>query len=197
MISPLQDETIGPAESSASPALAPGVVLLARENLDDPNFIAGVVLLCIYNADGAFGLIINRPSHMPLNEVFELDSHQAGLKRTIFIGGPVQQESLQIIQVTDTPAKNSYRVAPRVFLGGEWTSLEDILSSDSRTTRLFLGYSGWGQGQLEAETAAGAWEVLSVDTEKLLMGPQEKLFGDFANVRNFLMSVRCATTPQT
>jgi putative transcriptional regulator len=126
---------------------------------------------------------------MPLAEVFDVDQVQKFERRKLYIGGPVQQEALQILQITDSPANNTYTIAPDVHLGGEWEALEDILAADQSTTRLFLGYSGWGPGQLEAEIAVGAWEVYNVNLKKLLNGPEEKLIGSVANIRNYLLSL--------
>jgi len=190
MVQPLSEEHLGESVREELKKLGDGCLLLAREGLADPNFKTTVVLICVHNSDGAFGLVLNRPSHMPLSEVFDVDVVQRLERRKMYIGGPVQQESLQILQVTGSPVKNAHTVAPRVFLGGEWNSLEEILSADQASTRLFLGYSGWGPGQLEAEIVVGAWEVYRVDVEKLLSGSEEKLFGDTSAIRSYLQSLQ-------
>ena len=137
--------------------LGQGVVLLARD-LEDPNFSSTAVLLCQFGPEGSYGLVLNRPSHMPLTEVFE-EVPELVLKRDkfrrIYIGGPVQPGDLQIIQI-DQSAPGAMKLAEDVFLGGAWTDLDSILSQDPANIRLFLGYSGWGGGQLEAEVEAGA-----------------------------------------
>ncbi len=166
--------------------LRDGCVLLSREALEDPNFKITVVLTCIYNKEGTFGLVCNRPSHMPINEVFNVDSLFKFKKRNIYIGGPVQQESLHIIQITDNAAEHAYKIAPQVYLGGEWESIEAILSEDSATTRIFLGYSGWTGGQLEFEIAQGAWEVYNVDVKQFLIHWEEPLFQDIDRIREYL-----------
>lgn len=166
--------------------LQDGCILLSREGLRDPNFSVTVVLICIYNGDGAFGLVCNRPSHMPLSEVFSLQTAIKTVKRSIYIGGPVQQESLHIIQIADSAAEHAHKITPRVYLGGEWESLESILTMDASTTRLFLGYSGWAAGQLEAEITEGAWEVYRIDLEKFLMQWEEPLFHDVDKIRQCL-----------
>jgi|WetSurMetagenome_2_1015567.scaffolds.fasta_scaffold00249_13 putative transcriptional regulator len=171
--------------------LCDGAVLLARDALSDPNFSATVVLMCIYAKDGgAYGLVLNRPSHMPLSEVFDGFSELTGDSREVCIGGPVQQEELQIIEITDTGREQSHEVAPRVFLGGKWESVEEMLMVDPDSTRLFLGYSGWAPGQLENEIAAGAWDVFRVDVEKLLANPAKMLTADVRSIGEYLESIR-------
>jgi len=74
-------------------------------------------------------------------------------------------------------------------LGGAWEELEEILSQDPKNLRLFLGYSGWAQGQLEREIEEGAWEVYRVDIVKLLMGPEEPWFGGSEQFKMFLTTM--------
>jgi putative transcriptional regulator len=169
--------------------LKSGSILIAREALKDPNFDATIVLICVYNEDGAYGVVMNRPSHMPLSEMFDgfsgLDKQQK-----VYIGGPVKQDELQILQVTDTPAENAYCVAPRVYLGGQWNDLERVVSSQDSTSLLFLGYSGWAPGQLEFEIIAGAWEVYNVDVQRFLAEPEEHWRGSVADMEKHLQRLK-------
>jgi putative transcriptional regulator len=168
--------------------LGNGVVLLARDILQDPNFIATVVLICIYSKDGgAYGLVLNRLSHMPLSEIFDGYDQK---HREVFIGGPVQQDEIQIVQLTATPVKDSHRIAEGVYLGGKWEDIDHLLSLDQRTTRLFLGYSGWGPGQIEGELDQGAWEVFRVDLKKLLLDTDWSSFIDLRNIAEYLESIK-------
>ncbi|MBD3346724.1 MAG: YqgE/AlgH family protein [Chitinivibrionales bacterium] len=172
--------------------LKSGCILLSEERLRDPNFESSIVLICAHNDDGAFGFVVNRPSHMPLCEVFSVDVPLRDCKRKIYIGGPVRQEELQLLQITDNPRQHSLEIAPRVFLGGEWSTLEEILDTDENATRLFLGYSGWGAGQLEGEILQGAWEVFNVDLYKLFTNPEQNLIGNVETLRNYLSEVSSA-----
>jgi len=186
MVSPIPSNKYDDTTLGNINRLKDGCILLSHEDLMDPNFRITVVLICIHNKDGAFGLVCNRPSHMPLSEVFNVDTALKGMRRNIYIGGPVQQDTLHIIQLTETAAEHAYNIAPNVFLGGEWESLESILTEDSLNTRLFLGYSGWSAGQLEAEIAEGAWEVYNVDLEKFLRQWKEPMFRDVKKIREHL-----------
>lgn len=168
--------------------LRPGSLLLARD-MSDPNFNATVVLICQHGAEGSYGLVLNRPSHMPLSEVFDKPPAWAGdaaRRQRVYIGGPVQPEELQILQVTQAPVPGSFKVAPEVYLGGYWDDLKDILELDPKAVRLFLGYSGWGANQLASEVNASAWEVWDVDVKKLLLGPEDAWFGGIGQIKTFL-----------
>jgi len=170
--------------------LRPGCVLLAREALKDPNFDATVVLICLYSSEeGAYGMVMNRPSHMPLSEVFDGFGGKTDIRK-VHIGGPVSQDELQVIQVTDTPAEKAFQVCPRVYLGGDWEDLERLLESGGTSSYLFLGYSGWAPGQLEAEIIADAWDVYTVDVERFLAQPQERWGGDVEEIRRRLEQVQ-------
>ena len=184
------EETIDPAAQERLSRLGNGAVLLARDILQDPNFIATVVLICIYDKNGgAYGLVLNRPSHMPLSEIFDGFSETDG-PREICIGGPVQQDELQVLRITDDPQPESFQVAPRVYLGGKWKSVDQMLELDRSSTRLFLGYSGWAAGQLEGEIEAGAWEVYRLDVEKLLSHPENTIGADSSSIAAYLESLK-------
>ncbi len=185
MVSPIHEKNYDDTIRGHLGRLKDGCILLSNENLVDPNFKITIVLICIHNKDGAFGLVCNRPSHMPLCEVFNVDTDLKAERKKIFMGGPVQQETLHIIQLTDTPAKHAYKIAPRVYLGGEWESLDVILSEDPKTTRLFLGYSGWAPEQLESEIKEGAWEVYHVDLEKFLMEWELPVYNEIDKIRQY------------
>lgn len=183
-------EAFDPKEHIAR--LKPGVVLLARD-MSDPNFNATAVLICQHGPEGSYGLVLNRSSHMPLSEVFDKPPAWVGdasRKQRIFIGGPVQPEELQILQVTTEPVPGSFLVAPEVFLGGYWGDLKDILELDPKTIRLFLGYSGWGSEQLSREVQLQAWEVWNVDVKKLLLGPEDAWSGGIGQIKTFLSTLR-------
>jgi putative transcriptional regulator len=172
--------------------LKPGVVLLARD-MSDPNFNSTVVLICQHGSEGSYGLVLNRPSHMPLSEVFDKPPAWAGdasRRQRIYIGGPVQPEELQILHVTTDPVAGSYPVAPEVHLGGYWGDLKDILDLDPRTLRLFLGYSGWGADQLAREVRMEAWEVWNVDVKRMLLGPEDAWSGGIGQIKTFLATLR-------
>jgi len=129
---------------------------------------------------------------MPLSEVFENPPAWLGeLNRPqrIFIGGPVQTEELQVLEMTTTPAPGAIKVAEDVFLGGYWSELKNILETESQSIRIFLGYSGWAAGQLEHEVEENAWEIFDVDLKKALHGPDKALIGDLSMIKNFLTNL--------
>lgn len=172
-----------------APALLPGTLLLASDILEDPNFRDTIVLVCRHDRDGAYGLVLNRPSHMPLREIFEISPGEPGgsERRRVYIGGPVRPEELQVLHLGDDPVPEAVAVARGVNVAGRWDSLEAILSRPAASLRLFLGYAGWGPGQLEDEIVEGAWDLCSApDLRRLLETPEETWARDGETLREFL-----------
>ena len=168
--------------------LTSGSVLLAREVLQDPNFDATVVLICIHGDEGSYGLVLNRISHMPLSEIFEGISG-ANRAREVLIGGPVQQNELQILEITENPAEGAYPIDSGVYMGGKWNDISGMIDSNPSTTRLFLGYSGWGPGQLASEIQLGAWAVFTVDIKQLVKNCHVLAGADTTAITSFLESI--------
>jgi putative transcriptional regulator len=183
------EKTDKPDSESNIKKLSCGCLLLARDELRDPNFDSTAVLICVHSTEGTYGLVLNRFSHMPLSEIF--DGFQGlDLRREIFIGGPVKQEEVQLVQVTDTPVEGAFEIYPGVFMGGKWESIGQMIETDPLTTRLFLGYSGWGPGQLEAEIRAGAWEVYKADLVKLLSDTDRKIYCDKSALTKYILTLQ-------
>ena len=182
-------EQLRPAEehSRHSLPLTSGSVLLAREVLQDPNFEATVVLICVHGEEGSYGLVLN-----PVSEIFE-EVTFADRSREILIGGPVQQTELQIIEITRQPAEGAFEIDPGIYMGGKWDDITSMVDAPTSTTRLFLGYSGWGPGQLAAEIQIGAWDVYSVDIRQLIENCHLLAGADTTAIASFLDSI--STTP--
>ena len=178
--------SFSPEESLAR--LQTGAFLVARhEVLKDPNFQGTVILLCAHEKDGDYGLVLNRVSHMPLDEVFESLPPEMRGTREVHLGGPVEQDKIQILDWSGEPAPESQRIIDGLTMGGHWNFTwredEDPLEespgkrfhrAESDSYRIFLGYSGWGQGQLESEIEVGAWQVFHANVvQTLALTPKE------------------------
>ncbi len=186
MILPAPREKLDQRSLEHLDRLKNGCFLLSREELQDPNFTGALVLICAFSDDGAYGLVINRPSTMPLSEIFESEVvHRPG-KKKVYIGGPVRQEVLQVLLISETKPENGLEIAPRVFLGGDWEDLGDVLDANESTTRLFLGYSGWAPGQLETEIVAGAWDVYNIDVNRVMVNPELFVKGSYKELQTIL-----------
>ena len=148
-------------------------------SLNDPNFDGTVTYLCKHDADGAFGLVVNRPLDMQAAEVFEqldlevVDSAQA--EQPVLGGGPVQpslgfvlHQSTAIFESTlDTDAEIKVTISRDILqsmAGGQGPSPAVIT----------LGYAGWDAGQLETELAANSWLSVPADPTIIFDTPIEQ-----------------------
>lgn len=132
-----------------------GRLLISSGGLYDPNFRHTVVLIGEHNAEGALGVVLNRPLSVTVGEVLPPLADLVPRDEPLYQGGPVQPESPVLLAELERPELADILVFGSVgFLVGDLP--EDIGRSIVRA-RVFAGYSGWGPGQLEAEMAEDSW----------------------------------------
>ena len=142
-------------------------LLLSMPQMQDPNFARTVVLLCDYGPDGAFGLVVNRPTDMPANEMVRMEPPiTRGNNLRLYIGGPVQPERGWIL-VADQPDIPEYRtIQEGLHLSSSPELLRRVLEQrPAPRARVIAGYAGWGPGQLDEELAQSAWLIGDVDVD--------------------------------
>lgn len=148
-----------------------GRLLISEPFLPDPNFERTVVLLCEHNEEGSFGFVINKPSVLKVNEVME---DMQKLEEIVFVGGPVQQDTLHFLHRYET-LENAALIREGIFWGGDFENLLtklDTAQLKASDIRFYLGYSGWGPGQLERELNEDSWIVCDYVTDELLFDTQ-------------------------
>ena len=144
-----------------------GRLLISEPFLPDPNFERTVVLLCEHNAEGSFGFILNKASILKAGEVME---ELKNFDHEIFVGGPVQQDTLHFIQRIPE-IENGAEILKGIYWGGAFEqvlTLCDTHQLNPSQIKFFLGYSGWDAGQLEEELDQDSWIVCDFVTEDLL-----------------------------
>lgn len=143
------------------------VLLLAMPQMLDPNFARTVVLLCDYGPDGAFGLVLNRPTEMPAGQMVRLDPPLArGNALPLYFGGPVQPERGWIL-LPEPPEDAAHRaILEGLYLSASPDVLRAVLeAAPEPRARVLAGYAGWGPGQLDDELAQSAWLMGDVDID--------------------------------
>lgn len=157
---------------------APGVLLVAPPDLRDPNFRRTIVLLCEHNAEGSFGLILNRGLDLTLGDVLEeLDDAEEPLS----LGGPVQPNTLHFLHRYDESIPDAEYVLDGVQWGGNFPTIKALVESGQATSdamRFFLGYAGWGPGQLDAEIDQDGWLRLPGTEEIIFPAEPDTLWRD-------------------
>jgi putative transcriptional regulator len=159
-------------------ALKKGVLLVAHPSLTDPNFQQTVVLICEHEAEGTLGVIINRPTAVPLSEALPNVSVLKGTSYVLFAGGPVQPDGiLMLFRIVEAPERMR-KVIERVYLGLHQETLERVITKPqpTETFRAYAGYTGWAPGQLEFEMAMGSWAVIPADPTSIFDKAPETLW---------------------
>lgn len=166
-------------QSTKSPHPAvKGSYLLANPFLKDPNFLRTVVLLTEHNEDGAVGFILNRPIQYSLNDILpEFPIFDC----PVFLGGPVQQDSLHYVHNIAAMSESSAEVVPGLFWGGDFEYLKSLVIAGQvkpEDIRFFVGYSGWGPEQLQNELDTESWIVAKPKPKFTFQSPSEGLWKD-------------------
>ena len=162
-------------ESKTAPK--PGHFLISEPFLQDENFVRSVVLLCENNEEGAFGLVLNKISILKLGELIE---ELEFLSNDVYVGGPVEQNTLHFIYFGNKILDNSISLGEDLWWGGNFEQLVSKLAQSEihhEDIRFFIGYSGWSAGQLSIELEEKTWIVCeNMDTHSIFSASPEELW---------------------
>jgi putative transcriptional regulator len=160
-----------------------GRLLLDGGNLRGSFFHRTVVLICEHNAEGAFGLVLNRFAGNKVGEVLVADLPDLLKDSPLFLGGPVQPTALSFLHSDGfLPDAN---VLPNLSLGH---SLDDLLEvgesfSPAKKVKLFAGYAGWSPGQLEDEMKRKSWLTFPASLELVFETPPDALWQKIIKIK--------------
>ena len=173
--------------------------LIAMPAMDDPNFSRTLTFICEHNADGAIGIIVNRPTDLNLAGLFDrvsipLEDESAEARFAdlpVYFGGPVQTDRGFVLHRPLGEWHSTLKVTDEIGL----TSSRDVLQAigaggEPRDVIVTLGYAGWAAGQLEQELLDNAWLTVPADLEivfelppeERLVAAMQKLGIDFTNL---------------
>jgi len=153
--------------------------LIAMPAMADPNFNQTVTYICKHDAEGAFGIVINRPSDLSIAEMLgqlAIDFADRGLaERPVVHGGPVEPQRGFVLHRSDQAFEATLAVGSEIKL----TSVPDILTAIGRGTGpepvlVALGYAGWGRGQLEVELGSNTWLTVAASPAIIFDTPFEQ-----------------------
>lgn len=153
-----------------------GQLLLDGGNLSGSFFHQSVVLICQHDAEGAFGLVLNRSLGKTVGEMIVADLPDTLRESPLYLGGPVQPAALSFLH-TDNFIPDA-DVLPNLALGHSLDELVDIGESFSagKKVKMFAGYAGWSPGQLEKEMKRKAWLTFPASLELVFDTPPEQLW---------------------
>jgi putative transcriptional regulator len=176
----------------AKPKFLQGQLLLDSGQLGGSFFQRSVVLICQHNAEGAFGLVLNRTLGKTVGEMIVADLPDMLKETPLYLGGPVQPAALSFLH-TDNYLPDA-DVLPNLALGH---SLDDLLDigegfSPTKKVRMFAGYAGWSPGQLESEMKRKSWLTHPGSVDLVFNTPPDQLWQkvltDKGGWRNKLLS---------
>lgn len=140
-----------------------GVLLKSRSASPDDYFYNAIICIVEYNTNGALGFLVNRPFLRSLNELAEfiyLPSFP------LYEGGPVDQDHLYFIHRRPDIIEDGDEVSSGFYYGGNFRQATESIQQgliNEKDIRIFVGYCGWHTGDLERETEANEWSVISFD----------------------------------
>ena len=156
-----------------------GQLLVATPEMQDPRFAESVIYMVKHDADGALGLVINKPiakgSIDDLLKSFGIDGKGSTREIVIHYGGPVSQRQGFLLHTDDHSMESSTQVADGIAMTADIKMLEAIARGEGPRQSLFmLGYAGWAPGQLEMELKTDSWFVIGGDKALIFGGDADK-----------------------
>ncbi len=189
--------------SALSPAK--GRFLTASRNLVDPNFAESVILLLAYDAHGAMGIVVNRPTDVRLASALPDIQELRDRPDRVHLGGPVGGNLMLVLVRSPTPIKPAEKIFADVYVTGSATALRKVLGKAGKTNRLraYAGHAGWAPGQLDREIARGDWLVTAADAAMVFETPAsdiwpkliERFSGEWAEERGMRSTAAMSTPP--
>lgn len=160
-------------------SLAPAL-LLSMPQMADPNFARTVVLLCKHNDEGAFGLVVNRPLVTTGRVVVNTDPPlETERELEVWVGGPVEPQSSWMLvgDREEQTGRGGMHICEGLYLSTSPERLSRLLEPNPPPrTRLIIGYSGWGPGQLEFELEESAWLLSDVSPDLIFSTPPDRMW---------------------
>lgn len=158
--------------------------LIAMPSMQDPIFGGTVVYICEHNDKGVLGVVINKPTDMTMDTLFErIDLKLAeGLRASvvndpIMFGGPVQDDRGFVLHTPGAPYSSSLTVTDEVAFTTSIDVLEAVANGDGpRRLLVSIGYAGWSPGQLEDEIGRNGWLTVGADAHVLFDLPIEERY---------------------
>ena len=151
------------------------ILLVARGELRDPNFADSVVLVLNNLGPAPIGLVVNRPTEIPVARLFPDVKRLAPLHDKVYFGGPVDLESVWFLFRATKPPEHAILAVGGIYLSSSRDLLEQLLGREKPMDglRIFIGHSGWAPGQLESEIARGAWTLERAEPDAIFKRKSE------------------------
>ncbi|MEK7871867.1 MAG: YqgE/AlgH family protein [Nitrospirota bacterium] len=147
--------------------LKKGVFLIAESKLYDPHFSRSVILILMYEKEGALGLIINRSTDIPLEQALPGLKGAERLSSPVYYGGPVGRNHVTALLRTDKLPEGVKKVFDNIYVTENMRPLIEVIQGPDpeKNVRIYSGYAGWGPGQLDGEVARRDWIIVTAEPD--------------------------------
>ena len=165
--------------SSAAPAddstPLTAILLVGKAEVPDDAFADSVVLVMNNLGAAPAGIIVNKPTHVAVAELFPDVKRLAPLHDKVYFGGPVEFGSVWFLFRAAAPPEHAIQAFDGVYVSADRELLVKLLgrAKPMEGLKIFLGHAGWAPGQLEAEIERGAWNLERADSEVIFNGKSE------------------------
>ena len=142
-----------------------GRLLISEPSMEDANFFRSVILLAVHNENESVGFVLNQPTKIKVHHLIEQFPKS---DFPIYIGGPVERNSLHYIHTLGTKIEGSQKIMEGLYWGGDFEIVKQMVKNkevDNDSIRFFAGYSGWDKDQLISEVRENSWIIVPSDKE--------------------------------
>jgi putative transcriptional regulator len=159
----------GPSPDRDPSRLRPGLFLYAAPGIADSRFAESVVLLVEHGEEGSMGLVVNRPTEMPIREALPSLRESKASTLRVYWGGPVKPEAILALVRVPKASAGVKTVLEDAHLTGDLADVRAALSGPdpARRLRVYAGCAGWTAGQLATEVRAGVWVMDRADVDSV------------------------------
>ncbi|NNF58986.1 MAG: YqgE/AlgH family protein [Rhodothermaceae bacterium] len=127
-----------------------------------------------HDGEGAFGVILNRPTGRSIADVWEeVRGNECDCRQEVHVGGPVTGP---LVALHTEPALSEMAIVDGIYCTMSADKIEEIVSADRKLVRFYAGYSGWGGGQLESELSTGSWLTIEANANTVFRTPNDEIW---------------------
>jgi putative transcriptional regulator len=150
------------------------ILIVARAQITDPNFSDSVAVVMNNLGPGPVGIIINRPTQVPVSRLFPNLKGLTQVQDKVYFGGPVDFGSVWFLFRAASRPEHAVEVFEGIYLSASQELLLQLLARKNPTDglRIFIGHAGWAPGQLEGEIKGGDWTLEHVDANAIFHQPE-------------------------
>ncbi|EMY71756.1 YqgE/AlgH family protein [Leptospira vanthielii] len=150
-----------------------GKLLISNSSVIQDFFHKTVILMVDHDDDGAFGLVLNKPTDQTMESLIKNLPESAYSNKQVFSGGPVDNMFVSIIHNGKQTEDPGVEIVPGIYMARSFDTMIEVLSSDQIQFRVLQGYAGWSSGQLESEFERLSWVVSDQVDESIVFREDE------------------------